>query len=33
MRLVDVLPTVLDSMGIDYDDDDVDGRAVELGRR
>ena len=33
MRLVDVLPTVLDSMGIDYDDDDVDGRAVKLGRR
>jgi arylsulfatase A-like enzyme len=33
MRLVDVLPTVLEAMRIDYDDHDLDGRAVELGRR
>ena len=32
MRLVDVLPTVLDTMGIDYDEHDFDGEAVRLGR-
>jgi predicted AlkP superfamily pyrophosphatase or phosphodiesterase len=30
MRLVDVLPTVLETMGIDYDEDDLDGQAVRL---
>ena len=33
MRLVDVLPTVLETMGIDYDEDDLDGEAVRLPRR
>lgn len=34
IRLVDVLPTVLEEMGIDYDEDDFDGEAVRLsGRR
>jgi predicted AlkP superfamily phosphohydrolase/phosphomutase len=33
MRLVDVLPTVLEAMRIDYDEDDLDGKAVEVGRR
>ena len=34
IRLVDVMPTVLELMGIDYDEDDFDGRAVRLsGRR
>ena len=32
IRLVDVLPTILDTMGIDYDKRDLDGRAVRLGR-
>ncbi len=32
LRLVDVLPTVLDTMGIDYDKHDFDGEAVGLGR-
>ena len=33
MRLVDVLPTVLETMDIDYDEDDLDGEAVRLPRR
>ena len=32
IRLVDVLPTILETMGIDYDDDDFDGEAVRLPR-
>jgi hypothetical protein len=32
IRLVDVLPTVLETMGIDYDEHDLDGEAVELSR-
>jgi hypothetical protein len=30
LRLVDVLPTILETMGIDYDENDVDGEAVRL---
>jgi hypothetical protein len=30
MRLVDVLPTILEAMGIDYDPSDLDGEAVKL---
>ena len=30
LRLVDVLPTILETMGIDYDEDDLDGEAVRL---
>ncbi len=30
IRLVDVLPTILETMGIDYDKRDLDGRAVKL---
>ena len=30
MRLVDVMPTILKTMGIDYDEDSVDGDAVRL---
>jgi hypothetical protein len=30
LRLVDVLPTILETMGIDYDEDDLDGKAVRL---
>src|SRR5919109_2947944 len=30
MRLVDVLPTVLEKMGIDFDEDELDGEAVRL---
>jgi hypothetical protein len=30
MRLVDVMPTILQTMGIDYDPDDLDGEAVKL---
>jgi predicted AlkP superfamily phosphohydrolase/phosphomutase len=34
IRHVDVMPTILELMDIDYDDDDFDGRAVRLsGRR
>jgi arylsulfatase A-like enzyme len=33
IRLVDVLPTVLETMGIDYDEDDLDGDAVRLRSR
>ena len=33
MRLVDVLPTVLETMGVDYDEGDLDGEAVRLPRR
>jgi hypothetical protein len=33
VRLVDVLPTVLETMGIEYDDDDLDGEAVRLRSR
>ena len=33
MRLVDVLPTILETMGIDYDEDDFGGKAVRLSRR
>jgi arylsulfatase A-like enzyme len=29
-RLVDVLPTVLNVMDIEYDEDDMDGRAIPL---
>jgi hypothetical protein len=32
MRLVDVMPTILDTMGIDYDENSVDGEAVKLSR-
>jgi hypothetical protein len=32
IRLVDVLPTVLETMGIDYDENGLDGRAVRLPR-
>jgi Type I phosphodiesterase / nucleotide pyrophosphatase len=32
IRLVDLLPTVLDEMDIDYDEDDLDGEAVRLPR-
>jgi arylsulfatase A-like enzyme len=32
IRLVDVLPTILETMGIDYDKRDLDGQAVKLGR-
>ena len=30
LRLVDVLPTILETMGIDYDENDLDGEAVRL---
>ena len=30
IRLVDVMPTVLETMGIRYDEDDIDGEAVKL---
>jgi hypothetical protein len=33
IRLLAVLPAVLDTMGIDYDEDDLDGEAVRLGSR
>lgn len=33
IRLVDVLPTVLETMRIGYDEDDLDGEAVKLHRR
>jgi arylsulfatase A-like enzyme len=34
LRHVDVLPTILSAMGIDYDEGDFDGEAVNLsGRR
>jgi hypothetical protein len=33
MRLVDVMPTVLKAMGIRYDGDELDGRAVRLSQR
>jgi predicted AlkP superfamily phosphohydrolase/phosphomutase len=29
---VDVVPTVLERMGIDYDEDDFDGEAVKLSK-
>jgi hypothetical protein len=32
IRLVDVMPTILETMGIDYDKHDVDGRAARLSR-
>ena len=32
MRLVDVMPTVLDAMGIDYDENSLDGEAVKLSQ-
>jgi hypothetical protein len=32
MRLVDVMPTILSTMGIDYDEDSVDGEAVKLSK-
>ena len=32
MRLVDVMPTILDAMGIAYDEDSVDGEAVKLSK-
>jgi len=32
MRLVDVMPTILETMGIDYDEDSLDGEAVKLSR-
>ena len=32
MRLVDVMPTILDTMGIDYDPDSLDGEAVKLSK-
>jgi hypothetical protein len=30
IRLVDVMPTILEAMGIGYDEDDLDGKAVKL---
>jgi hypothetical protein len=33
IRLVDVLPTILDSLDIDYDEDSLDGEAVRPGSR
>jgi hypothetical protein len=32
LRHVDVLPTILEAMGIDYDPDDLDGEAVDLSQ-
>jgi predicted AlkP superfamily pyrophosphatase or phosphodiesterase len=32
IRHVDVLPTILETMGIDYDEDDFDGEAVKLSK-
>jgi hypothetical protein len=32
MRLVDVMPTILETMGIDYDENSVDGEAVRLSQ-
>jgi hypothetical protein len=32
MRLVDVMPTILKTMGIAYDEDEVDGEAVKLSK-
>ena len=32
MRLVDVMPTILDTMGIDFDEDSLDGEAVKLSK-
>jgi predicted AlkP superfamily pyrophosphatase or phosphodiesterase len=32
MRLVDVMPTILKTMGISYDEDSVDGEAVKLSK-
>jgi hypothetical protein len=32
MRHVDVMPTILEAMGIDYDEDSLDGEAVRLSR-
>ena len=32
IRLVDVMPTILETMGIPYDADDIDGEAVRLSR-
>ena len=32
MRLVDVVPTILEAMGIDYDTGDLDGDAVDLSK-
>jgi hypothetical protein len=32
MRLVDVMPTILNTMGISYDEDSVDGEAVKLSK-
>lgn len=33
IRLVDVMPTILETMGIRYDKHDIDGKAVRLSRR
>jgi hypothetical protein len=33
MRLVDVMPTILQTMGVDYDPADLDGEAVKLPKR
>ena len=33
IRLVDVLPTVLDTMGIAYDESSLDGEAVRIFHR
>ena len=33
MRLVDVMPTILSTMGIAYDEDSVDGEAVKLSKK
>ncbi|HEV7845843.1 MAG TPA: hypothetical protein VGO83_06285, partial [Thermoleophilaceae bacterium] len=30
LRLVDVLPTILDAMGVSYDENDLDGEAARL---
>jgi arylsulfatase A-like enzyme len=33
LRHVDILPTILETMGIPYDEDDFDGEALDLSKR
>ena len=33
IRHVDILPTILETMGIAYDQDDFDGEAVKLSKK
>jgi predicted AlkP superfamily phosphohydrolase/phosphomutase len=33
LRVVDILPTILETMGIPYDEADFDGEAVDLSKR